>query len=200
MIFESLLGPIAPDPALLLRCVIMFPCGEALGLVRGAAGDLVSGFEGSVGVGGVLTITGGTLSPASGGVWGGLRGSSLVGREMRRGLPVDVLSKELVAARLRSRFGTGSCGLSAASTLGLLSSLELCSEVKFFLERKTSRNRPADDFVLTARTGARLVSLVTIDGVEELRLSTLPPGRVVVSADVVGNSDIWDPGGCGSGL
>lgn len=208
VIFESLLGPIAPDPALLLRCVIMFPGDEALELARERAGeDLeLSGCEGSVGVGGVLTMTGGVvLSPASGGVWGGLKGSSLVGREIPRGLPVevgvDVLANEVVAARLRSRLGTDSFDLSAASVLGLLSSLELCSEP--FLDRKTSRNRPVDDFVVTARRGAaRLVSLAAIDGTEESRLSTLPPGRVVDVADLVvcDNSDIWEEEGCGSGL
>lgn len=151
VIFESLLGPMAPDPALLLRCAIMFPGEEALELLRERGGEVefLSGCWASVGVGGVFTMTGVVISSAWGGVCGGLRGSSLVGRDSARVLPVDFVSpRELVGALFGSccRLGTGSSDLSVAAVLGLLSSLELCS----FLDRKTSRNRPADVFLVTA--------------------------------------------------
>ncbi len=67
---ESLLGPRVPEPALLLRWEIMVPGDDASGLDRVLAVATRSGWLGSVGVGGVLTMTGVTVS-ADGGVWGG---------------------------------------------------------------------------------------------------------------------------------
>jgi hypothetical protein len=96
----------------------------------------------------VLTITG-VVSSADGGVCGGrFKGSMFWLRERRRmrsddaafGVGVTAIG---VAESSGTALGTGSTVLSAATVLGLLSSLELFSVL--FLERKTSRSLLTED-------------------------------------------------------
>ena len=81
---DNLLGP--SEPALLRRWDIMLPVGDASDLERGLAVEAAarSGCLTSVGVGGVLTITG-VAASADGGVCGGaFKGSIFWLRERRR--------------------------------------------------------------------------------------------------------------------
>jgi len=161
---DSLLGPAAPEPALGRRWLIMFPFGDASVFERGLAVGVPprSGWLWSVGVGGVLTMTG-VASSADGGVWGGrLRGSRFWLRERRRmrsdeaGLEggVAVLGASVSSGAVP---GTDSAVLSAAAVLvlGFLSSVELFSVLR--LERNTSRSLLTDDCFDSECGGVRLV-------------------------------------------
>jgi hypothetical protein len=144
VIFDSLLGPIAPEPAL-RRWVIMFPFGDASELGRELPKEVAarSGWLGSVGVGGVLTMSGAPES-ADGGVCGGRFKGSIFWLFDNRRMRSDEAGFETEAPPSRgSAAGTGSTVLSAAADFGLLSSLGLFSAL--FLPRKTSRSRLADD-------------------------------------------------------
>ena len=86
---DSLLGPALADPALDLRAIILLGGDDALALLVAAATGESAGDDrdveclGSVGVGGVFTMTGAPGSPV-GGVRGGREVSMLCPLERRR--------------------------------------------------------------------------------------------------------------------
>jgi hypothetical protein len=120
----------------------------------------------------------GVATSADGGVCGGrFRGSIFWLRERRRirsdDAAFDVGVTTLgTSASSGAAFGTGSTVLSAATVLGLLSSLELFSVL--FFERKTSRSLLTDDCLDNDWGGVRPVWLCRRDGVAESRLFSLP--------------------------
>jgi hypothetical protein len=180
-IFESLLGPRVPEPAL-RRCDIMFPfVGDAFG-----CGDVVTevfltglpwkvGWLASVGVGGVFTITGVPLS-FDGGVWGGLEVSTLAPCERRR--KRSEAAATLVLSLSTTEFTSTPEAFGDKSASGADSWKEWRSglglpvaDEPFFL--KTSRNRPTGDGERSVRDVDAVNPVLLVANVVGSKLSVL---------------------------
>lgn len=155
---DSLLGP-ALEPARRLW-VIMLPVRTASAGRRGLPAAALPEWE-SVGVGGVLTMSG--VDASSGGVRGGTSGSGVLARERRR---------------LGTTAGLGSgSGFGVGVLSGLLSAAGVFSPELFFdLNTSLSRLVEEDRFALSSG-GPRLERLPS-DGGAESRLSELPRDKV----------------------
>lgn len=136
---------------------------------------------GSVGVGGVLTITGGGPSTEVGVLGGAMRGSSFGPLERPRLRPADALGS---GSEFEVRGRGVEEGCSSPRPPKLFSSLEPFSEL--LLERKTSLSRFVDELRFDCDSGNARVRLCLSDDEAESKLSVSSPGRV---EDLVGNRD-----------